>query len=92
MLYCQQGDHFPHFRVVDGEGSPSNSERFSYLLSEYWFITPVLLQQVVLPERRVMRMFSISELIAILGVCISAFGLGYKIGRDKRDDEREKKK
>ena len=37
-------------------------------------------------------MFSLSELIAVLGVCISAFGLGYKIGRDKRDDERETKK
>lgn len=32
-------------------------------------------------------MVSLSEFIAVIGVAISAFALGYRLGRDKRHDE-----
>ncbi len=33
-------------------------------------------------------MVSISEFIAVIGVVIAAFGLGYRLGRDKRHDDK----
>ncbi len=32
------------------------------------------------------HMVSLSEIIAVIGVVIAAFGLGYRLGRDKRHD------
>ena len=31
-------------------------------------------------------MLTFSEFIAVLGLTLSAFGLGYRLGRDKRND------
>ena len=31
-------------------------------------------------------MLTLSNFIAILGMLLTAFGLGYKLGRDKRND------
>lgn len=31
-------------------------------------------------------MLTLAEFIAVLGLIISAFGLGYRLGRDKRND------
>ena len=33
-------------------------------------------------------MVSLSEFIAVVGVVLSAFALGYRLGRDKRLDEK----
>ena len=33
-------------------------------------------------------MVSLSEFIAVIGVVIAAFGLGYRLGRDKRHDDK----
>ncbi len=36
-------------------------------------------------------MLSIAEFVAILSLVIAAFGLGYVIGRDKRNDVKKEK-
>jgi hypothetical protein len=33
-------------------------------------------------------MVSLSEFIAVTGIVIAAFGLGYRLGRDKRQDDK----
>ena len=44
------------------------------------------------PERRAMLMLTLAEFIAVLGLVISAFGLGYRLGRDKRNDTKNTQK
>ena len=34
-------------------------------------------------------MLTLAEFIAITGVVIAAFGLGYRLGRDKRNDAKD---
>ena len=53
-----------------------------YHPSEYETTIQMLLHPVA-PERRASDMLTISELIAVLSVCLASFSLGYKLGRDK---------
>ena len=34
-------------------------------------------------------MLTLAEFIAVIGVVIAAFGLGYRLGRDKRSDAKD---
>ena len=53
-----------------------------YRPSEY--VTVVLVPwHLVVSERRASDMLTISELIAVLSVCLASFSLGYKLGKDK---------
>ena len=37
-------------------------------------------------------MFELSEMIMVLSLVVAVFGLGYRIGRDKKNDENNKQK
>jgi hypothetical protein len=34
-------------------------------------------------------MLTLAEFVAVLGLVITAFGLGYRLGRDKRNDTKK---
>ena len=36
-------------------------------------------------------MLTIGDIIAVIGLCVSVFMLGYRIGRDRKTDETEHK-
>ena len=80
---------FKHVSVVDGEGSPVTRRVFLFFPSEYGTVV-LALRRLVSPERRATDMLTFAEFIAVLSLVIAAFGLGYRLGRDKRNDTKNK--
>ena len=58
--------------------------------SEYGTVVQMLWHRVA-PERRASDMLTFGEFLAVLSLMIAAFSLGYRLGRDKRNDTNETK-
>ena len=53
-----------------------------YRPSEYGTVVQMLRHRVA-PERRASDMLTLGEFIAVISLCLTSFGLGYKLGKDR---------